>query len=214
MSLKGALQESRDYFSEKLDRYGPSPAGVDYNGRAAQTTRFDQLIKVIDPSKAFDLIDYGCGYGALFDHLTQKGWEFNYFGFDVLPKMVEAGRQSHQGAPNAHFVTEQAALPICKYVVASGIFNSKFQASAPEWRDHTLEILGQMDSLCTEGLAFNLLSSYSDADRMAQRPDLYYADPLFYFDHCKRHFSREVALLHDYHLYDFTILVRKGTWED
>jgi hypothetical protein len=41
------------------------------------------------------------------------------------------------------------------------------------------------------------------------RPDLYYADPRAIFDHCKRTFSRWVALLHDYGLYEFTILVRK-----
>jgi len=44
---------------------------------------------------------------------------------------------------------------------------------------------------------------------MAERPDLYFGDPLLYFDFCKRNFSRNVALLHDYGLYDFTILVRK-----
>jgi hypothetical protein len=30
-----------------------------------------------------------------------------------------------------------------------------------------------------------------------------------FFDHCKRNFSRQVALLHDYGLWEFTILVRK-----
>ena len=40
------------------------------------------------------------------------------------------------------------------------------------------------------------------------RPDLYYADPCRLFDHCKRRYSRHVALLHDYGLYEFTILVR------
>ena len=41
------------------------------------------------------------------------------------------------------------------------------------------------------------------------RPDLYYADPCELFDRCKRRYSRNVALLHDYDLYEFTILVRK-----
>jgi len=64
-----------------------------------------------------------------------------------------------------------------------------------------------MDDHATQGMAFNMLTKYSDADRM--RPDLYYADPLFFFDYCKRNFAKNVALLHDYHLYDFTIIVRK-----
>ena len=41
------------------------------------------------------------------------------------------------------------------------------------------------------------------------RPDLYYADPCFLFDYCKTHFSKDVAILHDYGMYDFTLIVRK-----
>jgi hypothetical protein len=41
------------------------------------------------------------------------------------------------------------------------------------------------------------------------KPELYYADPLFMFDHCKKKFSKNVALLHDYEEFDFTIIVRK-----
>jgi hypothetical protein len=59
--------------------------------------------------------------------------------------------------------------------------------------------------LSRRGFAFNALTSYSDRDK--QRDDLYYADPLHWFDHCKKHYSRYVSLLHDYPLFEFTILV-------
>jgi hypothetical protein len=64
-----------------------------------------------------------------------------------------------------------------------------------------------MDEISTRGFSFNVLTSYSDEDK--KRDYLYYADPLFLFDYCKRHFSRKVALLHDYPIYEFSILVRK-----
>lgn len=41
------------------------------------------------------------------------------------------------------------------------------------------------------------------------RDYLYYADPCAVFDYCKRHYSRNVALLYDYQQYEFTSLVRK-----
>jgi hypothetical protein len=68
----------------------------------------------------------------------------------------------------------------------------------------TLDVL---DRASIRGFAFNSLTAYSDADRM--RPHLYYPDPCELFDLCKRRYSRNVALLHDYGLYEFTILVRK-----
>jgi hypothetical protein len=64
-----------------------------------------------------------------------------------------------------------------------------------------------MHEFTARGFAFNCLTAYSDQDKM--RPDLHYADPCELFDICKRKYSRNVALLHDYGLYEFTILVRK-----
>jgi len=42
------------------------------------------------------------------------------------------------------------------------------------------------------------------------RDDLYYADPCLLFTYCKTRYSRNVALLHDYGLHEFTLFVRKG----
>ena len=62
------------------------------------------------------------------------------------------------------------------------------------------------------GFAFNMLTSYSDPERM--RDDLYYADPCALLRLCKRELSRHVALLHDYGLWEFTIVVRQGAVRD
>lgn len=68
--------------------------------------------------------------------------------------------------------------------------------------------LDSLDRTSRRGFAFNCLTSYSNADKM--RGDLYYADPCKLFDYCKRKYSKNVALLHDYGLYDFTIISAKG----
>jgi hypothetical protein len=39
--------------------------------------------------------------------------------------------------------------------------------------------------------------------------NLYYADPFMFFDFCKRNISPYVSLLHDYPLFEWTLLVRK-----
>ena len=209
MTLDQALQTYKDYFNEKIETYGATPQGVDYNGPEAQQIRFEQLVKVINPSISFTLIDYGCGYGALLDFLQNKKWTFEYCGFDMLEKMVIAGREAHQGVPNASFQHMEDELIPADYLIASSIFNNKFEATENEWQEMVLQTLRRMNALCTKGFSFDMLTKYSDADRMALRPDLFFADPLVVFDFCKRNFSRNVALLHDYGLYDFTILVRK-----
>lgn len=209
MSLEETQKKLNEYFSEKLEKFGATPQGVDYNGPEAQAIRFEQLVKVIRPETPFVVMDYGCGYGAMFDFLHAKGWTFEYWGVDLIEKMALAGRAAHRGFPNAHFTTDEREAPQADYLLAGAIFNIKMETPYDEWREFTLQTLRRMNELCTKGFSFNMLTSYSDPERMAARPDLYYGDPLFYFDFCKRNFSRNVALLHDYGLYDFTILVRK-----
>jgi SAM-dependent methyltransferase len=209
MTIDDTQKKLNKYFSEKLEAHGATPMGVDYNGPAAQERRFEQLIKVIQPSQPFTMIDYGSGYGALFEFLQKKGWQFEYYGIDLIEKMVSAGRAQYKDFPNAHFTTDEREVPLVDYLLAGAIFNIKLDASYSDWQDFVVTTLQRMNAMCSKGFSFNMLTKYSDADRMAQRPDLFYGDPLFFFDLCKRNFSRNVALLHDYGLYDFTILVRK-----
>lgn len=209
MSLNETQKKLNEYFSEKLDAFGATPKGVDYNGPEAQEVRFEQLAKVIRPEQPFTVIDYGSGYGAMFDFLQNKGWQFEYYGVDLIEKMVIAGREAHKGFPNAHFTTDERQVPAADYLLAGAIFNIKLETPNDEWQEFVCGTLKRMDGLCSKGFSFNMLTKYSDADRMAERPDLFFGDPLFFFDFCKRNFSRNVALLHDYGLYDFTILVRK-----
>jgi hypothetical protein len=54
------------------------------------------------------------------------------------------------------------------------------------------------------GFAFNLFTTYVDW----KEDHLYYGDPGFFFDFCKRELSRSVALLHDYPLWEWTMVVR------
>ena len=207
--IEKALDHYRRYFIEKIQTHGPDPKGVDFNGSQAQESRFEQLAKVIEPDKPFTVIDYGCGYGALFDYLRGKNWEFTYFGLDTIEQMIAAGKQAHRDFAHAYFFQSENELAPADYLLAGSIFNNKFEAENEPWLQFILATLRRMNDLCVRGFSFNMLTRYSDEERMAQRPDLYFGDPLFFFDFCKRSFSRNVALLHDYGLYDFTILVRK-----
>jgi SAM-dependent methyltransferase len=200
------LEHVKSYFDKRIREHGASPRGSDWNSETSQHIRFDQLLKVVE-SRAFSILDYGCGYGALADYLVTNGLDADYFGYDILESAIETARQAHQGKPKRKFFTEKTQLPACDYTVASGIFNFRGEQSFEEWTEYVLGVLNEFDRLSLRGFSSNFLTKYSDAEKM--RADLYYADPLFLFDYCKRNFSRNVALLHDYHLYDFTLIVRK-----
>jgi SAM-dependent methyltransferase len=201
------LDKVKRYFADKLNEHGATHRGVDYNSTEAQELRFFQLLKVIDASQRYSVLDFGCGYGGMYDYLVRLGHEVHYVGYDIAEPMIVKGRELHPHNPGCWFTNDLDEVPVLDYAVVSGTFNMKLDAQSEAWTQVILEALNQMNARAARGLAFNMLTSYSDAERI--RPDLYYGDPCFFFDYCKRNFSRNVALLHDYNLYDFTILVRK-----
>jgi SAM-dependent methyltransferase len=202
------LVEVADYYSAKLSEHGETPRGVDWNGEASQALRFEQLSRIIDRSKDFSLNDLGCGYGALLDYLNSRYQQFTYTGCDISAEMIRAANKRYAEDRNARFAITSEPPEIADYGIASGIFNVRLGRNDTEWRDYLHATLDILDKTSRLGFAFNCLTSYSDADKM--RDYLYYADPCVLFDACKRRYSRHVAVLHDYGLYEFTILVRKG----
>jgi len=127
---------------------------------------------------------------------------------DVSEPMIRAAAERHPGEARASFSVGERCPGAADFSVASGIFNVRLNADAALWQRHVEETLDHLDTVSSRGFAFNSLTSYSDADKM--RPDLYYADPCVLFERCKRRYSPRVALLHDYGLWEFTILVRKA----
>lgn len=201
------LSQVANYYSAKLAEHGETPRGVDWNGEESQVLRFDQLTKVIDQPDGFSLDDLGCGYGALFDYLNSRYEDFTYSGCDVSGDMIRAAHDRYANSPNALFTVNAEPPQMADYGIASGVFNVSLDRSNVEWREYLEATLDVLDRTSHLGFAFNCLTSYSDTDKMQDY--LYYADPCALFDLCQRRYSRHVALLHDYGLYEFTILVRK-----
>jgi SAM-dependent methyltransferase len=203
----GILAEVIRYYSDKLAEHGETPRGVDWNSAESQVVRFKQLSQVINSSSGFSINDLGCGYGALLDYLRMNYHSFVYNGFDVSADMIDSAHGRYLDSRDARFTVAAEPLESADYGVASGIFNVRLVCAEAAWQEHVETTLGILDRTSRVGFSFNCLTSYSDTGR--RRDYLYYADPCRLFDLCKQRYSRNIALLHDYGLYEFTIIVRK-----
>ena len=102
MSIDETQKKLNEYFTEKLETFGATAKGVDYNGEQAQQIRFAELVKVINPAGKFSVTDYGSGYGAMFEFLNQRGWDFEYYGVDIIENCEVTGiRRDARGAVDA-----------------------------------------------------------------------------------------------------------------
>ena len=212
MSTPDKIFHSKDieqFYTSHLRDFGNSAKGVGWKNKEAQHIRFEQLARVIAKPN-YTINDLGCGVGELYTFLKEKKiLPAKYLGYDILPEMIETAKTllPADNTISLTTITGSSAMTSADYTVASGIFNVKYKASEAEWMHYVLSTLEDMHRVSADGFAFNLLTKYSDKEFMQDY--LYYADPLFYFDFCKRNYSKNVALLHDYYQYDFTILVRK-----
>jgi SAM-dependent methyltransferase len=208
VSREPLIRAVDDYYTAKLRAHGPTPAGVDWNGEDSQALRFRQLMLLIrdDDDEPFSIVDYGCGYGALVEALRSPRRAYDYQGFDVSQAMVQEASRRYGSDPRTSFTSNRELIRPADFTVASGIFNVKLATPPDEWHAYILETLDDMVRLSATGVAFNALTAHSDDDR--KRNDLFYADPSELLDHCLRRYSRDVALRHDYALFEFTVLVR------
>lgn len=196
----------KQYYSDKIKLHGASPAGVDWNSKASQEVRFRELCKLINVKDTFTVLDYGCGYGALLAYLKQHYSDFNYTGYDISDDMLLTAKEANsaQGILWTNTLENDVQYD---FVLASGLFNVRQDVSDVVWLNYILSTLDSLNKLSIKGFAFNILTMYSDLEYMKEY--LYYADPGFLFNYCKTNYSKQVALLHDYDLYEFTIIVRK-----
>jgi SAM-dependent methyltransferase len=201
------LDEVVAYYDSKLGEHGLTPRGVDWNGEEGQVVRFQQLCKLLPIDNEFSVIDYGCGFGSMYDFLTQRWRNFQYVGYDISERMISAAKERHKAIDCVDYCSSIPADFQADYCVASGVLNVKQTNLVDEWEHYCKHVIHELDARSRSGFAFNCLSSYSDVSK--QRKDLYYADPTEYFRYCMQSFSGQVALLHDYQLYEFTIIVRK-----
>ncbi len=201
------LKQVNNYYSQKIIKNGPTPQGVDWNSVESQELRFEVLSKVITDVANFSVLDYGCGFGSMYDYFKHKYSNFKFIGLDISEEMINEALKKHEQDAASQWLTTLTDADKFDFVIASGIFNVRLENTQEDWLIYVLKTLQKLNSHSTKGFSFNVLTKYSDKEFM--KDYLYYADPLFLFDYCKTNFSKNVALLHDYNLYEFTLIVRK-----
>ena len=155
------------------------------------------------------VLDLGCGYGDFLAVLRGAGHRGRYVGCDVAPGMIAAARALHGEGPDHTWHLGAEPPESCDYAVASGLLNVRRGADEATW---TAYVDGVIDTLARHGrrgFGFNMLSLSSDPEK--RRADLFYASPVEMLAMCLRRFGRHVAVLQDYGLWEFTVLVRRDS---
>jgi SAM-dependent methyltransferase len=201
------LSKIEELYSKNIDEFGLDAKSVGWGTQEKQDLRFKKLLGVIeDKSELFTVNELGCGYGELVKYCKRNDFNLGtYHGYDISEKMLEAAKE-YIGGENVRLYHESEIKTQADYTIASGIFNVRFDEDKEAWGNFVKNTISHMYKSSNKGIAFNFLTKYVDWEA----EDLYYADPAFYFDFCKRELSKYVNVIHDYNLYEFTITMVKA----
>jgi len=103
---KEVLSDYKKYFVDKINEFGATPKGVDYNSFNSQEIRFRELAKCIDEKSNFSILDFGCGYGAMLEYLHKNYTNFDYTGCDIIEEMITSAREKNKNFPDAKWETQ------------------------------------------------------------------------------------------------------------
>jgi len=200
------LPQVASYYATKLEMYGTTSQGVDWNGSASHDQRHRQFLHLLEGNPDASVIDIGCGFGDFLRFLRSQGFRGHFTGYDIAASMIEKARQLYGEGEDRQWRIGSEPEEAADFAIASGIFNVKDDVPSESWIDYVTGTLDILARAGRRGFAFNVLSLSSDPEK--RRANLYYADPVAMLDHCLTKYGRSVALLQDYGLYEFTLLVR------
>jgi SAM-dependent methyltransferase len=200
------LSKVSAYYSSKLAIHGPTSQGVDWNGVVSHEIRHRQFLRLFGGDRYASILDLGCGFGDFFRFLRMEGYQGPFIGYDVAPNMIAEALQIH-GEAGCQWRVGAEPSETADFAIASGIFNVKGDVPVESWVRHIHNTIDFLASAGRRGFAFNVLSLSSDLEH--RTADLYYADASEMLSYCLRRYGRSVALLQDYGLYEFTLIVRR-----
>jgi len=205
-----ALKDVEAFYESNVKKLGLTAKSVGWKDAATHLLRFDKLVQGLIPdasNETFTVNDFGSGYGAMFRYLDDRYGKrlTRYHGYEISDAMIDACHDFLGAEPRAEIHKVSNPDQVADYSFVCGTFNVRFKADDAEWDAYVKTMILRLAELSARGFSFNLLSTYVDYTQ----PQLFHADPCHFFDFCKRYVSRNVALLHDYPLYEWTMVVLK-----
>lgn len=207
--LKKIEPQHQTYY-DQLKNEEDQSRKVGWKNATAQEIRFRQLSKLFSDEVPFTVNDLGCGLGHFLTYMEENQINYaGYNGYDVITEMVDQCKIIHGQNEKSLFyqILESGEMNVSHYTVASGIFNLKHSLTDIEWKEYIQSTIRVMWEKSERGIAFNMLTFYSDETH--KKENLYYSSPEEMFTYCAKNITRNIALLHDYRQYDFTVILQK-----
>lgn len=180
--------------------YSPKPVG--YHTTAEQQYIFQNLLVGYDPS--LSILDVGCGRADLFNFISEfYGQTAVYYGIDHNPLMSQLAKDRYDVDIQTN-AFESAELPVCDWVVASGLFTQRRCNDENEDLQKLFKDVHLMYDTAKAAVSFNLLSPINNT----LHEGFFYTHPGLIMDMMIEKY-RYVSVRHNYSKDVYTVTIYK-----
>ncbi len=192
------------HYETCLRAHGVGARAVDWKSTEDAGRRYDVMLGVIrDKTSSATLLDFGCGLGALRQHMATAGFgAVHYTGLEISTEFAAAAQARNPGAGILcmDVLADGAVLPAFDYIVMNGVFTRRHDLSIEAMHGYMQRLLAVVYASCRVGLAFNVMSKAVDWES----EPLFHPDPGRLLTYISRDLTRHFVLRNDYGLHETT----------
>lgn len=211
METNPTRQSQESFFRELYQAHQGSTKAVSSESRAHKELRFRQISKIFEDDDNFTLHDVGMGLADYFEYLqsTHRGLTFEYSGTEILPEFVEHANRRFPSCRFHHRDIAQQSFDDCyDYVVMSGVFHQKRDASIRDWEAFAQNLIANSFRMCKKAVGFNFISPFVDY----YQTEVYYCNLPKLINYINDTLSRFFVINHNFALFEFTVFVYKESF--
>jgi len=195
------IQHAIDRFNKRLEQFGISEQSLGWGTKGRARLRYEILMSQWDLNNS-SVMDLGCGFGDMFEYMSDKGINTKYTGIDINPNFITIAKEKHGDKATfqeKNLLTEETTEQF-DFVLSSGVFNHVLEDNM----GFIKACFDKFDKISTKGFAANFLS-----DKVGfQYEYTFHASPAAILDLAYQ-YSNNVVLRNDYMPYEFTVFINK-----
>lgn len=207
--MKNNTRTSQEFiFRNLFEKYKGTPMANSSESYVHKTQRYELVSGIFRDETNISLHDVGMGTGEFGKYLKQKfpDKNINYSGSEIINELIA---EAEVYFPSSKFYCRDLAERSYKdrydYIILSGVFHQKRDASIKEWENFYKLILKNSFLMCRKGISFNFITPFVDY----YQTDVYYCNLSKLLNFINDDLSRFFEIKHNYALYEFTVYVYK-----
>lgn len=184
-------------YNKDFEKHGVSQKSLGWN-KGRSNLRFEVLTSqwCLQDSK---ILDFGCGFGSLFEYLQKKKLNLKYTGVDINPNFINVAKSKHRKAKFINIdIFQEPLFESFDYAFVSGTFNDKIHGNY-KFIENSLNLFKQLN---VKGIAFNCISDKVDF----KEEHVFYSNPSRLLEICYK-LSNKIILRNDYMPYEYSIFI-------